>query len=65
MDTHVTRYSTFFKTGQDFRLAVAGYQEIGIEYLELSLVQYINNLVGFVQENRFSCQCYNTGMRDI
>ena len=34
-------YSTFFKTGRNVRLAVAGYQEIGIDYLKLSLVQLI------------------------
>ena len=32
-------YSTYFKTGRNVRLAVAGYQEIGIDYLKLNLVQ--------------------------
>lgn len=56
-------YSTFFKTGRNVRLAVAGYQEIGIDYLKLSLVQHINKLVWIIQENRLLYQCYNTGMR--
>ena len=35
-------YSTFFYTGRNARLAVAGYQEMGIDYLKLSLVQLIH-----------------------
>ena len=36
------------KTGRNVRLAVAGYQEIGIDYLKLSLVQHIIILFEFM-----------------
>ena len=53
---------SIFTTGRKVRLAVAGYQERGIDYLKLSLVQHINKLVWIIQENMLLYQCYNTGM---
>ena len=36
----IEEYSTHLKTWKNVQLEVAGYQETGIQYLKLSLVQY-------------------------